>query len=68
MVEKPPPIRPVVDATSEGARARAEGRSRQDCPYPPDSEERHEWFEGYDGTQTEGAPLVAETKKDADRT
>jgi hypothetical protein len=56
----PSPKAPPRNPTAEGARARAEGRNREPCPYPLDSEERHEWVEGYDGVESEGAPLVTE--------
>ena len=57
----PNPTKPAVDATAEGARARAQGVHRDACPYAPDSEKRHEWLEGYDGVGSEGSPLVSET-------
>ena len=60
---KPLPQNP----TAEGMRARALGRGRDACPYQLDSEKRHEWLEGFDGASAEGAPLVAETRTDADR-
>ncbi len=60
--DDPNPKQPALDATAEGARARAKGNPRDACPYPPDSEERHEWFEGYDGTSVEGSPLAPEAK------
>jgi hypothetical protein len=66
MGHNPDPDRRVIDPTSEGTRA--EGRSSQDCPPEPDLEERHEWLEGYDFTQTEGARLAPETKNEIDRT
>ena len=45
----PNPNEPTVDATAEGSRARADGVTRENCPYPPGSEEYEEWLEGYDG-------------------
>jgi hypothetical protein len=43
------PNEPTVDATAEGSRARADGVARENCPYPPGSEQCEEWLEGYDG-------------------
>ncbi|WP_348532339.1 ribosome modulation factor [Methylorubrum aminovorans] len=41
---------------AEGARARNQGRPRDACPYPLNSPERTEWFEGYDGAPADRAP------------
>lgn len=43
------PIKPPTDPISEGARARAQGRPKDACPYPANSSEREAWMEGYDG-------------------
>ena len=45
------PIRPKLtrDPTGEGARARHQGRPRDDCLYPLVSGDREEWTEDYDG-------------------
>jgi ribosome modulation factor len=56
------PNQPAVDATAEGARAKAQGLPRNACPYALDSEQHHEWLEGYDGVTVEGSPLVPEAK------
>jgi ribosome modulation factor len=45
----PDPTKPTRDPTAEGARARHQGRPRDACPYPLDSEKREEWMEGDDG-------------------
>ncbi|MEL6059832.1 MULTISPECIES: ribosome modulation factor [unclassified Methylobacterium] len=37
------------DPIAEGARARAQGRPKDACPYPADSADRIAWLEGYDG-------------------
>ena len=47
----PDPAGPAVDPTAQGIRARQQGRSRDACPYPLDSQERKEWLEGYDGRE-----------------
>ncbi len=60
--DDPNPRQAAVDPTAEGSRARTQGKSRDDCPYPAGSEESHEWLEGYDGQGTQGAPLTPETK------
>ncbi|MBY0295636.1 MAG: hypothetical protein K2X71_06300 [Methylobacterium sp.] len=52
----PDPTNPAIDPTAEGARARQQGRPREACPYPLDSEEREEWMEGYDGRMRETPP------------
>jgi hypothetical protein len=52
------PLQRAVDATAEGARARALEWSRSDCPYVSGSEEAHEWLEGFDGRGSQGFPLV----------
>jgi|GEM_PF-2213543 ribosome modulation factor len=44
-----------VDPIQEGARARAQGRPKDACPYPAKSEARIAWFEGYDGVPAEHA-------------
>ena len=66
--DDPNPSQPAVDPTAEGSRARAEGRPRDDCPYPVGSEECQEWLEGYDGRNTQGASLMPEGKIDAPKT
>ncbi|KQQ14687.1 hypothetical protein ASF53_08660 [Methylobacterium sp. Leaf123] len=48
-MSKTDPHRPPDDPITEGARARAQGRPRDACPYPVNSPERIEWLEGYDG-------------------
>src|SRR3954447_21942358 len=58
--DDPNPSQPTIDPTAEGARARAENKPREACPYAPDTEERHEWLEGYDAISTEGAAHVPE--------
>lgn len=50
------PHKPADDPIAEGARARAQGRPRDACPYPGDSSERREWLEGYDGAPMDRAP------------
>lgn len=50
------PIKVSDDTISEGARARAQGRPKDSCPYPAGSPERQEWFEGYDGLPADPAP------------
>lgn len=55
MSERAKPTRPG-DAISEGARARSTGRPKDACPYPPDSTERIEWLESYDGTPSDHGP------------
>lgn len=44
------------DPIAEGARARAQGRPKDACPYPANSETRTAWFEGYDGVPAEPTP------------
>lgn len=44
------------DPTAEGARARAQGRPKDACPYPAESRERTAWFEGYDGVPAGRGP------------
>jgi hypothetical protein len=61
--DDPNPSQPAVDPTAEGARARAEHKPREACPYRADTEECHEWLEGYDGMSTEGSVLVPESKQ-----
>ena len=63
--EDPNPNQIAVDPTAEGSRARAEGLPRDACPYAADSEECHEWLEGYDGKTSQGSPLMPE-KNDAE--
>lgn len=46
---------PSSDASAEGARARAQGRPKDSCPYPADSPERRSWLEGYDGLPADRA-------------
>jgi ribosome modulation factor len=50
------PHRPPTDPISEGARARAQGRPKDACPYPADSEARAAWLDAYDGMPAERAP------------
>jgi ribosome modulation factor len=50
------------DPTDDGLRARGQGKSRDVCPHPLGSEERHEWLEGYDGVDAEGASLVPDKR------
>jgi ribosome modulation factor len=33
---------------AEGRASFAQGWPRQDCPYPPDADEREEWLRGWD--------------------
>ncbi|KQS50509.1 hypothetical protein ASG32_16670 [Methylobacterium sp. Leaf361] len=47
---------PPADPIAEGARARAQGRPKDACPYPADSSARRAWLEGYDGAQADRAP------------
>ncbi|GJD67332.1 ribosome modulation factor [Methylobacterium gnaphalii] len=47
---------PRKDASAEGARARAQGRPKDSCPYPADSPERRAWLEGFDGVPDGRAP------------
>ena len=60
--DDPDPRQSAIDATAEGSRARTLGLPRDACPYEPNSEEAHEWFEGYDGRGTRGSPLTREVK------
>ncbi len=46
----------MLEVLAEGAHARAVGRPKDACPYPPDSRERTAWLEGYDGTPSEDGP------------
>ena len=62
MSDDPTPNKSAMDPTAEGARARAQGTPREACPYARDSEEFHEWVEGYDGMSVEGSPLAREVK------
>ena len=48
--------RQTSDPIAEGARARAQGRPKDACPYPAESEARTAWLEGYDGAPAERAP------------
>jgi ribosome modulation factor len=68
--DDPNPDIKAVDPTAEGSRARAKGRDRDACPYAADTEERHEWLEGYDGRDAQGSELTAASARgsDADRT
>ncbi|GJE28034.1 ribosome modulation factor [Methylobacterium organophilum] len=50
------PRPPPRDAIAEGARARAQGRRKDACPYPADSPERRAWMEGFDGKPADQAP------------
>ncbi|PXW65473.1 hypothetical protein BY998_103285 [Methylobacterium sp. B4] len=50
------PHRQPEDTIAEGARARAQGRPRDACPYPRDTPERTGWLEGYDGSPADRAP------------
>lgn len=47
---------PSVDPTAEGALARRQGRPKDACPYPLDSDERARWLEGFDGLPSDRAP------------
>lgn len=47
---------PPADPIAEGARARAQGRPKDACPYPANSVARKAWLEGYDGAPSERAP------------
>ena len=49
-----PPMPP--DPIAEGARARAQGRPKDACPYPADSADRIAWLEGYDGIPSDHTP------------
>ena len=60
--DDPTPNKLAMDPTAEGARARAQGTPREACPYTQDSEEFHEWIEGYDGMSVDGSPLAREVK------
>ena len=60
--DDPTPNKSAMDPTAEGARARAQGTPREACPYAQNSEEFHEWVEGYDGMSVEGSPLALEVK------
>ncbi|SDO07514.1 hypothetical protein SAMN05216360_114127 [Methylobacterium phyllostachyos] len=44
-----------TDPIQEGARARAQGRPKDACPYPAKSGARTAWLEGYDGVPAEHA-------------
>jgi ribosome modulation factor len=49
--------KPVAqDHTGQGMKARVQKKRRDACPYSLNSEERHEWLEGYDGMSSEGGP------------
>jgi ribosome modulation factor len=37
-------------AFDEGRASYLHGLPREDCPYPPDSDEREPWLEGWDQT------------------
>ena len=45
MTDDPGPPRNVSD---EGTASFLHGLPREDCPYPPDSEDREEWLSGWD--------------------
>lgn len=47
---------PASDPIAEGARARAQGRPKDSCPYPNDAPGRIEWMEGFDGAPRDRAP------------
>lgn len=47
---------PPADPIAEGARARAQGRPKDACPYPADSPARRAWIEGYDGAPADRVP------------
>ncbi|MEG9528958.1 MAG: hypothetical protein MIL41_24845 [Hyphomicrobiales bacterium] len=47
---------PPADPITEGARARAQGRPKDACPYPAHSAARTAWLEGYDGAPVDRAP------------
>ncbi|QGY03930.1 hypothetical protein MMSR116_20035 [Methylobacterium mesophilicum SR1.6/6] len=47
---------PPSDPIAEGARARAQGRPKDACPYPAHSAARAAWLEGYDGAPVDRAP------------
>ncbi|MGU3536242.1 ribosome modulation factor [Methylobacterium sp. A54F] len=44
------------DPIAQGARARAQGRPKDACPYPAHSEARTAWLEGYDGAPADRSP------------
>ncbi|MFD0936270.1 ribosome modulation factor, partial [Methylobacterium trifolii] len=44
------------DPTTEGARARSQGRPKDACPHPAGSQARTAWLEGYDGAPADRAP------------
>ncbi|MDP4024245.1 Rmf/CrpP family protein [Methylobacterium sp. NEAU 140] len=54
--DEPRADRTSTDPIAEGARARAQGRPKDACPYPADSPERAAWLEAYDGTPAGRAP------------
>ena len=47
---------PPADPIAEGARARAQGRPKDACPYPANSAARKAWLEGSEGAPSERAP------------
>ena len=51
-----PDPRATTDPIAEGARARAQGRPKDACPYPTESKERAAWLEGYDGVPASRGP------------
>jgi len=56
MSETAPPRRPS-DPIAEGARARAQGRPKDACPYGANTPERIAWMEGYDGAPRDHHPI-----------
>ena len=56
------PTHRAKDPTAQGELAREQGQSADACPYPPGSEERHEWLEGYKGVSSQGSALMPEAK------
>ena len=65
VLNDPTAERAIQDPTAEGLKARIHHLGREACPYPLDSDERHEWLEGYDGVHAEGSPLISEMRADA---
>ena len=54
---------PPADPIAEGARARAQGRPKDACPYPANSPARVALFEGYDGAPIERMPDLPVAKR-----
>ncbi|MFE1603324.1 ribosome modulation factor [Methylobacterium sp. ID0610] len=50
------PPQPADDPAAQGVRARQNGKPRDVCPYPLDTEEREQWLEGYDGRERTAPP------------